>query len=232
MIKDDVCLVAGNLLLVANGFSQRLREDLISSVLFSQLYASTKVGKLTDAGNWYAECAAAMEKVKWKRTDYKSNSFELESKAGFIMADSVVKQVLSIFGTNQAEKFKRLINCAQHSFVEDAVGVALREHTVATVKKSDDSDFSTIALQMGVLGAGSVLYSVFICFRTTEDIEIDFLNQCFSGKHIVGEVCFDFAKQLLDQADFERSRMREKIIRQLPDSRDELVLELGPGCID
>lgn len=231
MIKDDVCLVAGNLLFVADGFSQSLRKDLIDSVLFSQLYANTKIGKLADAESWYVECATGMEKVKWRRTDYKSNSFEPGNKAGFIIKDSVVSRVRTIFGTSQSERFEHLINCAEHSFVDDAVGVALREHTVATIKLSDDSDYSTVVLQVGVLGVGPVLHSVFICFSTTEDVEVDFLNQCFSGKHIVGEVSLDFARQLFSQADFGKRRIREKIIDQLPDSRDELVLELCPGCI-
>jgi len=231
MIKDDVCLVAGNLLLVADGFSQQLREDLVNSVLFSQLYANSKAGKLAGAESWYAECATAMEKAKWQRSVYQSKGIEPKNNEKFVMKDSVVSQMLSIFGTNQAEKFKQLINCVEHFFVGDKISLALREYTVATVKTPDDSDFSTVALQMGILGAGPVLYSVFVCFSTTEDVEVDFLNQCFSGEHIVGEISFDFAKQLLDQASFERSRMREKIIDQLPDSRDKLVLELCPGRI-
>ncbi|WP_454837765.1 hypothetical protein [Pseudomonas mohnii] len=231
MIKDDICLVAGNLLLVAGGFSQRLREDLLDSVLFSQLYAGAKVVKWSDAESWYTECATAMERVKWQRTVYKNSSFEPKDDAGFSIRDSVVNQVHSLFGKNLVEKFEQLINCIEHSFVEEAVGKVLREHAVATEKTSDDADFSTIALQMGVLGPGPVLYSGFVCFRTSEEVEVDFLNQCFSGTHIVGEVSIDFAKQQLDRAAFERSRMREKIIAQLPDSRDGLILELCPGCI-
>jgi hypothetical protein len=231
MIKDDVCLVAGNLLLVAGGFSQQLREDLLDSLLFSQLYADTKVVRWSDAESWNTECATALEKVKWQRTVYKNNRFDPKNDAQFSIRDSVVGQVRSLFGKNQVEKFEQLINGVEHSFVEEAAGGALREHAVATVKTTDDADFSTIALQMGILGVGAVLYSVFVCFNTIEEVEADFLNQCFSGKHIVGEVSFDFAKQQLDRAGFERSRMREKIIAQLPDSRDGLILELCPGCI-
>lgn len=231
MIKDDICLVAGNLFFVVGGFSQKMREDLLDSVLFSQLHAGTKFVKWSDAERWYTECATAMEKVKWQRTVYKSNSFEPKDDAEFSIRDSVVNQVSSLFGKNLVEKFEQLISCIEHSLVDEAAGGALREHAVDTVKTSDDADFSTIAVQMGILGPGPVLYSTFAYFKTSEEVEVDFLNQCFSGKHIVGEVSFDFAKQQFDQADFERSRVREKITAQLPDSKDKLILELCPGCI-
>ena len=231
MIKDDTCLVAGNLLLVADGFSQQLREDMINSLLFSQLYASAKVEKLKDADRWYKECATAMENVKWQRAVYRSKSFEPEDNAEFVVRDAVVSQVLSLFGVDQAEMFERLINCIGQSLVEGVNGLVVRENAVTTLE-FPGYDFSTIVLQMGVLGAGPALYSVFVCFDAFNEVEVDFLNQRFSGKHIVGNVSFDFAKQLLDHKGFERSRMREKIIDILPDSRDELVLELCLEDID
>ena len=226
MNKDDVCLVAGNLLLIEAGFVQRLRSDLINSVFFSQLYADSQAGKFAAPEKWYKGCANAMEKIKWQRPDYTSRDFEPEFDTQITLKDFIGNKFLELFGMKQSSGIERLMDSIEHSH-DKKIGLALRDHSVASIKKVGDSEISTIALQLGLFGAGPALHSVFICFSTIEEVETDFFNQCFSGEHIVGQVSVDIARQVLDLPAFERGRIAEKILEQLPDSRDQLVLELS-----
>jgi hypothetical protein len=167
-----------------------------------------------------------MGKVKWGREAYKSYSFEPGVGAIVALKDLVNARLGSLFGSSQAPQFERLMASVEDSLNTEVVGAKLRQRAVASAPGEKDSVISTIALQLSFVGAGAVVYSAFVHFGTIEDVDVDFINQQFVGEHIVGKVSIDVSKQLLDKAGYEKDRMQDKILSQLPDSTDELIFDI------
>ncbi|POA18666.1 hypothetical protein C1886_15695 [Pseudomonas sp. FW300-N1A1] len=230
MNKDSVFLVAGGLLCVLDGFPESWREDVLNTLLFSQLYASSEENKFSSTEQWHARYISAMGMAKWSRPVYRSDSFEPDKDEVVVLKDLLRKKILDVLGDNQIEPLERMIGCIEQSPDPLVVWAMLKEHAVATVQTEEASEVSTIVLQVRLLGAGPVVYSVFACFSTTEEVEVDFFNQRFVGSHIVGKVSLDVSLHVLDKVSYKRSKVREKILDELPDTKNELVLDLSSEC--
>jgi hypothetical protein len=227
MNKDVVFLVAGDPLSLSTDIPEPWRQDVLISLLFSRLYANSKADKLFAAGQWYTNFSAAMEKVKWRREAYKGFSFEPGIDDVVVLRDLVKKKSEFLLGVNQKAQLERLMSCIEESLETEMTGAMLRKHAVANSPAENKSDFSTIALQLSFVGSGPVIYTVFVCFSTTEEVEVDFINQRFVGRRVVGKISVDVSKQVLDKSGYERARMREKLMDQLPDSIDEFIVDLA-----
>lgn len=227
MNKDSVFLVAGDLLCILDDFPEPWREDVINVLLFSQLYAGSKENKFSSAEQWHAHCIEALGVAKWNRPVYRSESLEPDKDEVVVLKDLLRKKILDVFGDKQIEPLERVIGCIEQSPDPLVVWAMLKEHAVATVRTEEASEVSTIVLQVRLLGRGPVVYSAFACFSTTEEVEVDFFNQRFVGSHIVGKVSLDVSLHVLDKVSYKRSKVREKILDELPDTKNELVLDLS-----
>jgi hypothetical protein len=226
MNKDIVFLVAGDPLSISTDIPDFWRKEVLSSLLYSRLYANSKVNRLVAPDQWYKNFSNAMGKVKWGREAYKSYSFEPEVGAVVALQDLVGARLGSLFGLSQAPQFERLMASVEDSLNTEVAGAKLRQRAVVSTPGEKDSVISTIALQLSFVGAGPVVYSAFVHFATVEDVEVDFINQRFLGEHIVGKVSIDVSKQLLDKAGYEEDRMQDQILSKLPDSTDKLIFDI------
>lgn len=226
MNKDVVFLVAGDPLSLSVDISDIWREETLHSLLYSRLYASSKVDRFVAPDQWYKSFASAMGQVKWGREVHGSYSFEPEVDAIVVLQNLIKTRLGSLFGANQTLQFGRLMSSVEGALNAEAAGTIFRQRAVANAPGQKDSVYSAIVLQLGVVAAGPVVYSAFVHFCTTEEVEVDFINQRFAGEHIVGKVSIDVSQRRLDMAAYEKNRIREKILTQLPDSMDELIFDL------
>jgi len=76
MIKDDVVVVAGNVLSVSSDVVDPWKEAVISSLLFSRLYANSQADRFAQAQQWYKDYDDALGRLKWELKANRSNDFE------------------------------------------------------------------------------------------------------------------------------------------------------------
>ncbi len=162
--------------------------------------------------------------MKWNRQVFRGYDFEPDKDEVVVLNDLVQKKIFEVLGTNQ---FEQMMGCVEQSPDPQVTWAVIKEHAVAIGQSENASEVSSIVLQVRLLGEGPIIYSAVVCINTSEKVEVDFFNQRFLGCHVVGKVTVDVARHVLDKAGYERSGIREKVLGQLLDTKDTLVLDLS-----
>lgn len=224
----DVMLVAGNLLSISLGLPDSWRDDVLNSLLFSQMYANSQVEKFDKPDKWYTAHANAMSQTKWRRTSYKSNYFQPDRDAIITLQNLIRENLLGRLDKNHGEQVESMIRRIQKLSDADGVQSVFRKHVITTaqpeVQSAVVSAVSTVALQISLIDSGPIAYSAFVSFSTSEAVEVDIFKQCFSGKDIVGEISVDFSQHELNKVDYEKNNVRKNILSSLPGTKDNLIL--------
>lgn len=226
MVKDDVLLVAGNLTSVSVGVSEAWRSNVVDSILFSQLYASSKISKFSDSQQWYKNYTEAMSKTKWKTGGYRFSSVEFDEGLSIFLNVLIQKRLGSVVGLPQTEQFERLMSSIQQGCAAEAIASLTEEHAMVYQVEEKTSTVSTVVLHVSLVARGPAIYSVFVCFKTTQEVERNFFHQEFKSELIVGEIGIGISQLVLDKDAYEKARMREKILRSLPEVTAPLVLDI------
>lgn len=226
MFKDDVLLVAGNLTSVSSCVSETCKKDVVDSVLFSQLYASSKISKFSDSQLWYKNFTEAMTKIKWKTGGYKFSDVMFDEGVSIILNILIQKRLGSLVGLPQTEQFERLMSSIQQGYATEAIALLIEEHAMVSQVEEKASTVSTVVLHINLAAMGPKICSIFVCFKTTQQIKSNLFCQEFNSELIVGEIGIGVTQFVLDKDAFEKTRMREKILRSLPDVTAPLVLDI------
>jgi hypothetical protein len=229
----SVVLVAGNLLSISGELPDFMEDDVLNSLLFSQLFASNKVAKFAAPGEWYKADAKAMTQVKWLGIQNSFIRFAPVKNSIITLQELIQKNLLNHLSQKQGIRVDSMMARMGCLTEEEAVRTLFRGQVINTM--SAETDFSgagvkpavsTIALQVSLVEPGPVLYSIFINFSTTEVIGSDVLSQHFSGRNIVASISVDFAQRELDKVAYQKENIRGKILSALPDKKDELMLRV------
>jgi len=232
MKSDDLLLVAGNVLYVSAELSQSWKTDVLNTLLFSGLYASSKQDKFFDVERWGIDYSKAMVNAKWNRSIYRSVDVEPEKDEVVVLSELVYKKISDVLGAGPAQQFGRMLTCIEQSPAPQGILPILRKCAVSTIggEAEDVSQSSTIVLQISLLGEEFVIHSVLIYLRTSEEIEVDFFNQGFVGGELMDKISVDVLQYSLDKKGYEKARVRENILKALPDTKDEMIIDLCSRC--
>jgi hypothetical protein len=231
MVKDDVLLVAGNFTSVSIDVFEVLKKDVVDSILFSQLYASSKVVKFSDSRKWYESYTEALSKSKWKTGGHKFSRVELGEGVSVVLNSLIHKRLASVAGFPQVEQFERLMNSIQSDVAAEAIASTTEEHAMVCKVEGKASAVSNVVFNVNLVGQGPVIYSVFVCFNTEQKVESNFFHQEFKSELVVGEIDIGISQFVLDKYAYEKSRMREKILCSLPDDTASLVLDITANSV-
>lgn len=226
MVKDDVLLVAGNLTSVSVGVSEAWKSNVVDTVLFSQLYASSKISKFSDSQQWYKEYTRAMSQSKWETGGYRFSRVEFDEGVSILLNVLIQKRLGSVAGFPQTEQFERLMSCTQQGCAAEAIASLTEEHAMVCQVKEETSTVSTVVLHISLVTRGPAIYSALVYFKTTQEVERNFFYQEFKSELIVGEIGIGVSQLILDKDAYEKARMREKILRSLPEVTAPLVLDI------
>ena len=218
MIKDDVVVVAGNVLSVSSDVVDPWKKAVISSLLFSRLYANSQADRFAQAQQWYKDYDDALGRLKWELRANKSNDFEPVDGSVIVVKDLIKTQMVDVLGSAQAEQFERLMRSIELASSAEMLAAQVGEHAVVKVAVNEIHEASCLALQLSLVGQGPVVCSVFVRFDTTQEVDFDFFNQNFMSEHIVGKVSVDVSQRVLNKVSYEKSRMREMITSKLPEA--------------
>jgi hypothetical protein len=225
MIKDDVFLVAGNLLSLSRSVNDSWKKDVLDSILFSRLYAGSKSDRFSSARQWHNYYIEAMGQLKWALVSSKSTRFELGDGTNFVLRHLIQDKLATIMVSAQTEQFERLMSATAQGLAE-VLTTSAGDNAVVCFSTNNTLELKTFALQLSLVGQGPVVYSAFVHFTTTQDVESDFFNQELLSDMVVGEINIEIVRQVLNKVTYERSRMREKVLSSLPEEKSQLVLEL------
>ncbi|SEM88148.1 hypothetical protein SAMN04487857_106141 [Pseudomonas sp. ok272] len=239
MHKDDLLLMAGSLLSVSADVSQPWKSDALNSLLFSGGYANAMQNKFVDTERWGGHYTKSMINLKWSRSRYRSVDVVPGRKETVVLIELLKKSVSDVFGASLAKPFGQVLaRIEQTSATQDAWAM-FRESAVSNdgaetegeAENKTSAQCSTIVLQINLLVAELVTYSILIYFKTSEAVADDFLNQAFAGQDIVGKVSVEVAQYSLDKRGYERSKIREKVLEALADMTDERIIDLCSECV-
>ncbi|VVN81884.1 hypothetical protein [Pseudomonas fluorescens] len=211
MIKDDVVIVAGNVLSISSDVVDPWREDVISSLLFSRRYANSQADRFAEAQQWCKYYDGALGRLKWELRAGKSNDFEPVDGSVIVVKDLIREKLVDILNSTRVEQFERLMRSIELTSNADMLAAQVEEHAAVKAAVDGVHDVSCVALQLSLVGQGPVVCSVFVRFDTTQEVDFEFFNQDFTSEHIVGKVSVDVSQRVLNKVMYEKSRMREMI---------------------
>ncbi|WP_339498450.1 hypothetical protein [Pseudomonas silesiensis] len=218
MIKDDVVIVAGNVLSVSSDVVDPWRKDVIGSLLFSRLYANSQADRFAEAQQWYKDYNDALGRLKWELRTGRSNDFEPVDGSVIVVKDLIREKLVEVLNSTQAELFERLIRSIELASSAQMLAAQVEEHAVVKVVVDGIHEVSCFALQLSLVGQGPVVCSVFVRFDTTQEVGCEFFKQNFMSEHIVGKISVDVSQRVLNKVTFEKSRMREMIASKLSEA--------------
>lgn len=231
MNRDDLLLVAGNVLSVSTEVSPSWKSDGVNTLLFSALHASSMRNKFVDTERWGAEFSKAMGKAKWNRSGYRSVVVEPDKEEVFTIRERLHKTITDTWGAGPVQQWELIQARIEQSPAPLEVWALLGGSVVsaAGTEVEKTAGASTLALQMNLLGEGGVIHALFIYFSTTEQVDADFYNQAFLGGALVGGLTLEVMQYTLDKKGYERDRIREIILGKLAGAADTMVIELCPN---
>ncbi|MFW0756445.1 hypothetical protein ACN1C3_17170 [Pseudomonas sp. H11T01] len=228
-----VMLVAGNLLSISDELPDFMEGDVLNSLLFSQLFANNKAVKFASPGEWYKADAKAMTQVKWLGIDKNFMCFEPAKDSIVTLQELIKKSLRNHVNQQQGVQVDSMMVRRGRFPEEETVHALFRGQVINTVPAETDVPregvkpaVSTIALQVGLVEPGPVLYSIFINFSTSEVIGVDVFSQHFSGENIVGSISVYFARRELDTKAYQKENIRGKILSALHDKKSELIFRV------
>lgn len=228
MVKDDVLLVAGNLTSVSVDVVEAWRKEVIDSILFSRLYANSKVDRFAESQQWSKYYSEAMGVLKWQVGSSKFTSLELNDGGSFVLKHLIRDKLKSVVDLSRVEQYERLMYSIEQNPAAEVIASSAGEHAIVRQFKGGGIKISTVVLQVSLIGRGPDICSVFVCFDTAQEVKHDFLSQEFKNDLIFAELNIGVSKLMLNKASYEKARTREKVIDSLPEFTAPLILHITP----
>lgn len=230
MLSEEILLLPEGLLSISQGVPAEWRQKLKYTLLYSHLYARSSGNKFDALGKWRSGYSRAMENLEWTTRANKASSFEPKDEAVIVLSDLLREKLISDFQPQELAQLDRLIANVEAALGSEAPGAAIREQLLSPVQSLNNSD-TTVFVHISLIGAGPVVYTVSVRFRTSQCIDELFFKQRFTGKHVVGQVSVNVSTRQLSTARYERNGIEQKVRRGLPANADSLLVELSSaGC--
>jgi hypothetical protein len=221
---NNFTVVAGNLLLTSAEVDPGVKNGIVESLLFAQLYADEQVRKSKPPAHWYSYYDSALININWKVVDHKARSFEPDEDSSMTLASQVESSLLQSLQKEQAGEIRMLM---EHFALlpEDDAALSLYRQRGLTHGTDRQGVFSIVSLQLSVLIEATFLYSLSISFSTSEVVGRDLFHQVFQSNRIKGPVDVRFSMREWNEAGY--AKVRVKVREFLAPRKQGLVLPLS-----
>ncbi|WP_147466549.1 hypothetical protein [Pseudomonas cichorii] len=210
-------LVAGNLVC---GFSQPAPatfEDLLDCLLFAQLVADEQASRFAAPERWFAEHDKALRMLKWHGSDFRRDTFPPMATSTYSIAELVKQALLDRIPSAQADNVTSVMACMAGLPETGKEQLLFRKSVLALSpdgvnEPSVPAPVHTIALQLTVLAVQKAdPASLFLTFKTTDELSHDIFHQPFAGASMMGPVEMRFQQHQWSPAQYLvlRSRVRD-----------------------
>lgn len=235
--SKTMAVVAGHLVAGSAEVEPSVRQDVLDSLLFSQLFADGKCAKFDASVQWLAEHDNALRHSKWTLSNLRTNELKLRDPQRLDLARLLDDELLSRLPRVAADDVRAMLKGIGASQHDEAPQLLFRDHALKVLSDEipDDSlpvdpaeppapRVTVVALMLSYMAPGEVLYTCVVTFKTTEAVEGNLFEQSFTGSQIVSPVDIRFIERHLDIDAF--AKVRGDVQRFLAVSRDGLILPL------
>ena len=230
-------VVLGHLVCSSTAIGATVRQDILDSLLFSQLYADGKCARLDSPARWSEEHDNALRNLKWMLSDLRTQTVELGINERFNIGHVLDQELCRRLPELDADEVRQMLRRMADIEPDAAPQRLFKTHSLkAWADESTDElpavdsgrvptpQATFVNLMLSYAGAGEVLSSCVIAFKTTAEIKNDLFNQSFVSSEIVGSIDIRFVKRQLDVLAFKQ--VRDKVETFLEGRRDGLILPL------
>ncbi|MCF7537453.1 hypothetical protein [Pseudomonas petrae] len=214
-----------------------MRQDILDSLLFSQIYADGKCARLDSPARWSEEHDNALRNLKWMLSDLRTHTIALgvneRINIGHVLDQELCRRLPELAADDVRQMLKRMASiepdaAPQILFKTRALQTCTDEHT--NEPPAIDSgrlpmpQTTVVNLMLSYAAAGEVLSSCIIAFKTTAEINNDLFEQSFTRSEVIGSIDIRFVKRHLDLVAFKQ--VRDKVEAFLETRRDGLILPI------
>jgi hypothetical protein len=200
-----------------------MMDDVLDSLLYSQLYADQKVKKFDVPASWFSRFDDAIKVVKWTLSEHQRDAFEPKDNAQITVAALIEEFLLNRLPATQAAAVKSMIDCMAGLPEAEAASIVCHQHILQ--RATDAAGPSTMVLQVSALRQETQLSSLSVSFSTTCTVGADPFRQIFPGNSIVGEVDVRFARHDWDYSGYQS--VRDKVLGVVAGKRKGLILPIS-----
>ncbi|MBU6959494.1 hypothetical protein KRR23_17360 [Pseudomonas sp. CVAP len=226
---------AGNVLLFSGAMSAVERQDVLDSLLYTQVATSRKFPAVSDFDQWQGAWRIAMRVSGWMVSKDSDEAFSAFEQGHFSVQELIEAGQAKHLGPQPVCDITASLDAVSLSpLAIDLLRVHTVDHGAATQGTGEFHDTDNLSLtgqtnwvrvQAGVVSPGALLTQVTVCFETREAVDADFLQQTFSIQDVVGKVRVNCCVALLEEMDHEP--LREFFITWLGGLREEKILILS-----
>ena len=207
------CLLSREAVVESSGL-----DDILDSLLCSQIFASKEAVKFDTPADWLKVHDAAMIKMMWKLDE--ASSLPIKPADGIITISQLVeRKILSKFPIGPAAEVQKMMSSIAAS-QNDAANALFHQHVV----QAGPDKASTVVLQISYLGPRLKLYTFYLTFKTSAVIGGDLFGQSFSNLDIV-DMILRFDERTWDPVRYKK--VRDQVKSFLKDKRIGLILPVS-----
>lgn len=227
MCDYELKVVSGQLILLHKALPDQVKQDVLNSQLYAQLYASVKADKFSEAMAWDKQLTSARAKLKWLAPFTLARRLEPADPAKINATLLIMEQFAHAphFDPSVMEGAVRsglnALACsplAQKVFFDSVLRVVKPDSSLKTGERSD------VLMHVSVVSAAAHMIDVQIGFSVHQFLDQHLLDQWFSGKDVIGSMSLSVAEFELDTYAF--SDIRQKIVAGLQEGDATLIVDL------
>lgn len=228
MIMDyEFKVVSGQLVLLPKELSDQLKQDILNTQLYAQLYASVSANKFSDPMVWDKRLTSARSELKWFTRFMVSRRPESTDDAKINATSLVMEQFARAPHFDPAlmeDAIRRGLSAlacsspAQKMFFDSALRVTKAD---SLLKRQTVSD---VFLNVSVVSPKAHMIDVQINFSAHQLLDEHLFEQGLKGKDVVGSISLSVSEFELDTSAF--SRIRDKVIDGLDGTEATRIMNL------
>ncbi len=215
---------AGCLLFMSAAFSDRQKQDIMDSTLYTQLAATKKHSRFDAPDAWRQTWLAALNRFGWTLRHHESLSVPATEFAPGTVWDWITTYLPSFIPLELVCESERLTSRSISAHPDQP---AIKLWGLHVTEPSSSGDQQKVGLQFAVCGPASGLCLIVLTFRTSQLPSPDFLIGSLSPQALVGNIEMTFYSGHLMELVY--GQFREKISQALEGRRPDLVSTLLEG---
>lgn len=227
MCDYELKVVSGQLILLHKTLTEQVKQDVVNSQLYAQLYASVKANKFSQAITWDTRLTNARAELKWSAAFTRASSPQPTDNAS-INATSLIMEQFAHAPHFDPPVMEEAIRCGLKALASSPMAQNVFFDSVLRVTKPDLSlktaERSEVLMHVSVVNPDAHMIDVQVGFSVHQLLDEHVLDQWFAGKFVIGPMLLSVSEFELDRSGF--SDMRDRVVAGLDGAEATLIVDL------
>lgn len=227
MCDYELKVVSGQLILLHKALTEQVKQDVVNSQLYAQLYASVKADKFSEVIAWDKRLTSARAELKWSASFTRASCPEPTDKAS-INATSLIIEQFAHAPHFDPSVMEEAIRCGLKALASSPTAQSVFFDSVLRVTKPDLSlktaERSDVLMYISVVNPEAHMIDVQISFSVHQLLDEYLFDQWFAGKFVIGPMLLSVSEFELNTSGF--SDMRGRVVAGLDGAEANLIVDL------